>query len=64
MPAHGDSGDWPLDPHLHPDVVAVVALVALGYKLALTRTELRSPPPTMDRLGRTPGDEHAAALRR
>lgn len=36
MLAHGGA-DWPLDSHLHPDVVAVLALVALGYWLALTR---------------------------
>jgi putative membrane protein len=35
--AHGDPTDWPLDPHLHVDVLAVVALVAVGYWLALTR---------------------------
>lgn len=35
--AHGDPADWPLDFHLHPDVVAVMALVAAGYWLALTR---------------------------
>lgn len=37
MLAHGDPGDWPLDFHLHPDVLLVMALVALGYWLALTR---------------------------
>ena len=42
--AHGDPGNWPLDPHLHPDVVVVVALVALGYWLALTRLGPRLAP--------------------
>ncbi|HUR24110.1 MAG TPA: cytochrome c oxidase assembly protein [Acidimicrobiales bacterium] len=35
--AHGDPGDWPLDFHLHPDVLVVVGLVAVGDWLALTR---------------------------
>ena len=34
MLAHGDPTDWPLDPHLHPDVLLVVAVVALAYRLA------------------------------
>jgi putative membrane protein len=37
MLAHGGAGDWPLDFHLHPDVVAVTMLVAAAYWLALTR---------------------------
>src|SRR5688572_9409344 len=37
MLAHGDPTDWPLEFHLHPDVLAVMALVALGYWVALTR---------------------------
>ena len=37
MLAHGDPAGRPLDFHLHPDVVVVMALVALGYWLALTR---------------------------
>lgn len=37
MLAHGDPDDWPLDFHLHPDVLVVMALVAVGYWLALTR---------------------------
>lgn len=37
MLAHGEPADWPLDPRLHPDVVIVMALLALGYWLALTR---------------------------
>jgi putative membrane protein len=35
--AHGEPASWPLDPRLHPDVVVVMALLALGYWLALTR---------------------------
>jgi len=35
--AHGDPAAWPLDFHLHPDVIAVMTLVALAYWLALTR---------------------------
>ncbi|HVL07181.1 MAG TPA: cytochrome c oxidase assembly protein [Acidimicrobiales bacterium] len=35
--AHGSPADWPLDFHLHPDVIAVMALLALAYWLALTR---------------------------
>jgi putative membrane protein len=35
--AHGGPGDWPLDFHLHPDVIAVMAVVALGYWRALRR---------------------------
>jgi putative membrane protein len=42
--AHGDPGDWPLDFHAHPDVLVVVALVALGYWLALTRLGRRLAP--------------------
>jgi putative membrane protein len=37
MLAHGEPADWPLDPRLHPDVVIVMALLALGYWLALNR---------------------------
>lgn len=44
MLAHSGS-DSPLSPHLHPDVVAVVALVALSYRLALTRLGPRRVPP-------------------
>jgi putative membrane protein len=44
MLAHGNAPDWPLDPHLHLDVVAVVALVAAGYWLALTRLGPRLAP--------------------
>lgn len=44
MLAHGGAG-WPLDFHLHPDVVAVMALVALGYWLALTRLRPAGEPP-------------------
>ena len=44
MLAHGDPDDWPLDFHLHPDVIVVVALVALGYWLALTRLGPRRAP--------------------
>jgi putative membrane protein len=35
--AHGDPTASPLSPHLHPDVIAVVAVVAVAYWLALTR---------------------------
>ncbi len=35
--AHGDPSGSPLSPHLHPDVAALVAVVALGYWFALTR---------------------------
>jgi putative membrane protein len=37
MLAHGGPGDWPLEFHLHPDVLVVMALVALSYRLVLTR---------------------------
>jgi putative membrane protein len=37
MLAHGDAASSPLTPHLHPDVIAVVVVVALAYLLALTR---------------------------
>ena len=48
MLAHGEPGQWPLDPHLHPDVLVVVALVAAGYWLALGRLGPRrgAPPAT------------------
>ena len=42
--AHGDPTNWPLDPHLHLDVLAVVALVAAAYWLALTRLGPRLAP--------------------
>ena len=45
MLAHGDPADWPLEFHLHPDVMAVLALVALGYWVALTRLGPRLAPP-------------------
>lgn len=35
--AHGDPASSPLTPHLHPDVVAFVAVLGLAYWLALTR---------------------------
>ena len=44
MLAHGDPADWPLAFHLHPDVIVVMALVAVGYWLALTRLGLRLAP--------------------
>jgi putative membrane protein len=44
MLAHGDPTGSPLSPHLHPDVVAVVAVVALAYWLALTRLGPRVLP--------------------
>lgn len=44
MLAHGDPTSSPLAPHLHPDVVAVVALVAVAYWLALTRLAPRLLP--------------------
>jgi len=42
--AHGDSTVSPLTPHLHPDVIAFVVLVALAYWLALTRLGSRVLP--------------------
>jgi len=42
--AHGDSTVSPLTPHLHPDVIAFVVLVALAYWLALTRLGPRVLP--------------------
>jgi putative membrane protein len=45
MLAHGDPRDWPLDFHLHPDVLVVVALVSMGYWLALRRLGPRLAPP-------------------
>jgi len=42
--AHGDPTSWPLDPHLHPDVLVVVAAVALAYWWALTRLGPRVVP--------------------
>ena len=42
--AHGDPADWPLEFHLHPDVMVMVALVAVGYWLALTRLGPRLAP--------------------
>jgi len=44
MLAHGDPTTSPLTPHLHPDVVAFVAVVALAYWLALTRLGPRVVP--------------------
>lgn len=44
MLAHGDPTISPLTPHLHPDVIAVVGLVALAYWLALTRLGPRLLP--------------------
>ena len=35
--AHGDPTTSPLTPHLHPDVVAFVVVLALAYWVALTR---------------------------
>ena len=43
--AHGDPTSSPLTPHLHPDVVAFVAVLALAYWLALTRLGPRVLPP-------------------
>ena len=42
--AHGDPSASPLTPHLHPDVVAFVAVLALAYWLALTRIGPRRLP--------------------
>ncbi|MGH9155999.1 MAG: cytochrome c oxidase assembly protein [Acidimicrobiales bacterium] len=42
--AHGDPSRSPLTPHLHPDVVIVVAVVALGYWLALRYVGPRNLP--------------------
>ena len=42
--AHGDPTPSPLTPHLHPDVVAFVAVLALAYWLALTRLGPRLAP--------------------
>ena len=53
MLAHGDPGDWPLEFHLHPDVLVVMALVALGYWLALTR--LAAPSGARGAARPTPG---------
>jgi putative membrane protein len=47
--AHGAPTDWPLDPHLHLDVLAVVALVAAAYWLALTRFVPAGEPPASRR---------------
>ncbi len=44
MLGHGDPASSPLAPHLHPDVVFVVAVVALTYWLALTRLGPRLLP--------------------
>ncbi len=43
--AHGDATGSPLTPHLHPDVVALVAVLALAYWLALARLGPRLLPP-------------------
>ena len=43
--AHGDPTRSPLTPHLHPDVVAFVAALAVAYWLALTRLGPRVLPP-------------------
>ncbi|MGH9266213.1 MAG: cytochrome c oxidase assembly protein [Acidimicrobiales bacterium] len=45
MLAHGDPTASPLTPHLHPDVVAFVAVLVLAYWLALTRLGPRVLPP-------------------
>ena len=42
--AHGDPGTSQLAPHLHPDVVAFVVVLALAYWLALTRLGPRLAP--------------------
>lgn len=42
--AHGDPTSSPLTPHLHPDVVAFVAVVAAACWLALTRLRRRRLP--------------------
>ena len=42
--AHGDPTTSPLSPHLHPDVVAFVVVLALAYWLALTRLGPRRLP--------------------
>lgn len=42
--AHGDPGSSPLTPHLHPDVMAVMAVLALAYWLVLTRLSPRHRP--------------------
>ena len=42
--AHGDPTTSPLTPHLHLDVVAFVAVLALAYWLALTRLGRRLTP--------------------
>ena len=42
--AHGDPSAWPLDPHVHLDVLAVVGLVAVAYWVALTRLGPRLAP--------------------
>ena len=42
--AHGDPSSSPLTPHLHPDVVAFVAVLVLAYWLALTRLGPRLGP--------------------
>lgn len=42
--AHGDPSTTPLTPHLHPDVVAVVAVLALALWLAVTRLGPRLLP--------------------
>ncbi len=42
--AHGDPTGSPLTPHLHPDVVALVAVLGVAYWLALTRLAPRVLP--------------------
>jgi len=42
--AHSDLTTSPLTPHLHPDVMALVAVVAVAYWLALTRLGPRMVP--------------------
>jgi len=50
--AHGGPTTSPLTPHLHPDVIVVVAVVALAYWLALSRLGPRVVPPGEARYSR------------
>jgi len=43
--AHGDPNASPLTPNPHLDAVAVVAVVAIAYWLAITRLGPRRIPP-------------------
>lgn len=52
MLAHGGPTGSPLAPHLHPDVIAVVALVAGAYWLALTRLRPAGEPACTTRQAR------------